>query len=162
MVEFRLRRAYIRELPILVQQRRAMFDDIKSITREEYAVGDAGYRRFVRREMKARRMVFYVVVTGDGKVVAGGGIWLRETQPRPGFRGGKIPYLFSFYTDPGYRGRGLATLIVKEAMKWARERGYPWMTLHASPMGRGVYEKLGWESTTEMRYKFTNRGRKSP
>jgi GNAT superfamily N-acetyltransferase len=87
--------------------------------------------------------------------VAGGAIWLRETPPRLNFRGGKIPYLLSFYTEPGYRERGLATLIVKEAMKWARARGYPWMTLHASPAGRRVYEKLGWEGTTEMRYRFS-------
>ena len=111
--------------------------------------------------MKTRRLVCYVAVTEDEKVVAGGVIWLRENHPSPGFAGGKIPYLLSFYTDPQYRGRGLATLIAKEAMEWARERGYPWMTLHASPMGRGIYEKLGWESTTEMRYKFSNRGRRA-
>jgi hypothetical protein len=40
-------------------------------------------------------------------------------------------------------------------MQWARDRGYPWMTLHASHMGRPVYEKLGWEATNEMRIRFT-------
>jgi GNAT superfamily N-acetyltransferase len=139
-----------------------MFDDIRPRTAEEHVVGDAGYRRFVRQEMKARRLVCYVVVTEDGRVVAGGCIWLRKTPPSPGFHGGNIPYLFSFYTDPDYRGRGLATLIVREAMKWAGERGYPWMTLHASPMGRRIYEKLGWERTTEMRYKFRDGERAAP
>jgi predicted acetyltransferase len=61
----------------------------------------------------------------------------------------------SFYTEPAYRGQGLATLIVKETMNWSRDKGYPWMTLHASAAGRGVYEKLGWEATTEMRYTVT-------
>ena len=107
---------------------------------------ETGVHEFPAPGDKARRLVCYVAVTEDEKVVAGGAIWLRENHPSPGFAGGKIPYLLSFYTDPQYRGRGLATLIVKEAMKWARERGYPWMTLHASPMGRGIYEKLGWRA----------------
>jgi predicted acetyltransferase len=48
--------------------------------------------------------------------------------------------------------------IVKEAMKWGSESGYPWMMLHATAAGRGVYEKLGWEPTSEMRYKITMAG----
>jgi GNAT superfamily N-acetyltransferase len=64
----------------------------------------------------------------------------------------------SFYTEPAFRGKGLATQIVKEAMKWGSERGYPWMMLHATAAGRGVYEKLGWERTSEMRYKITMAG----
>lgn len=142
----------------MVHQRRAMFVDMGPATQEQLAALDRTYARFVRREMKARRLSCYLAETKEGKVVAGGAIWLRETPPRVNFPGGRIPYLMSFYTEPAFRGKGLATRIVKEAMKWGSERGYPWMMLHATAAGRGVYEKLGWEPTSEMRYKITMAG----
>jgi GNAT superfamily N-acetyltransferase len=155
MPEYRIRRASIRDLAAMVHHRHAMFVDMGPATPKQLAALDRAYARFVRREMKGGRLSCYLVETKDGKVVAGGAIWLRETPPRVNFRGGKIPYLMSFYTEPAHRGKGLATLIVKEAMKWGRDKGYPWMMLHATVTGRGVYQKLGWEPTTEMRYTIT-------
>jgi GNAT superfamily N-acetyltransferase len=68
----------------------------------------------------------------------------------PGHDADAEPYLLSMYTEPSYRGKGLASMIVKESKKWARKRGYTWMTLHASKAGRKVYTKLGWKRTWEM------------
>jgi len=158
MQEYRFRRASIRDLRTLVHHRRAMLAEMKPATQGELAAVDRAYTRFVRREMQARRLRCYVVETRKGKIVAGGAIWLRETPPRVSFPGGSIPYLMSLYTEPAYRGKGLATLIVKECMKWSRDREYPWMTLHASAAGKGLYERLGWEPTTEMRYRITMAG----
>jgi GNAT superfamily N-acetyltransferase len=74
-----------------------------------------------------------------------------EQQPRPGLPARLEPYLLSMYTDPAYRGRGLASRIVRATMTWARRNGYRRMTLHAAPLGRGVYRKHGFERTWEMR-----------
>ena len=59
--------------------------------------------------------------------------------------------LLGMFTEPAWRGKGIARRIVQAAMRWSRERGYPRITLHASKMGRPVYEKLGFERTWEMR-----------
>jgi GNAT superfamily N-acetyltransferase len=158
MPGFRLRRGSIRDLREMVHHRHAMLVDMYPATPEELAAVDRAYARFVHREMKGRRLFCFLAETEEGEVVAGGVIWLRETPPRLNFPGGKIPYLMSFYTEPAYRGKGLATMIVKETMKWGQDSGYPWMLLHASKAGKSVYEKLGWEPTTEMRYKITMAG----
>lgn len=158
MSEFRIRRASIRDLRTLVHHRHAMLAEMSPATPAQLAATDRAYGRFVRREMKARRLFCYLVETEEGSVAAGGAIWLRETPPRIDFPGGRVPYLMSMYTEPAHRGKGLATLIVKEAIRWSRDGGYPWVTLHASAAGRGLYEKLGWEATPEMRYKITTAG----
>jgi predicted acetyltransferase len=36
----------------------------------------------------------------------------------------------------------------------SRERGYDVTTLHASPFGRPIYEKFGFEQTNEMMLKL--------
>src|SRR5437879_5278487 len=65
--------------------------------------------------------------------VAGGGcVWLQPVQPRPHRASMVQPYLLSMYTEPGFRRRGVASMVVKEAMGWCRKNKYERLMLHAS------------------------------
>jgi GNAT superfamily N-acetyltransferase len=61
------------------------------------------------------------------------------------------PYLLSMYTEPRYRGLGVASGVVEKALEWCRSNGFHQLRLHASKMGRKVYLKHGFERTWEMR-----------
>ena len=54
-------------------------------------------------------------------------------------------------TDPDQRGRGLASRLMSVAMAEGRERGLRTTSLQSSPMGRPVYERLGFGADFEMR-----------
>ncbi len=150
MPRFVIRKATLDDLDILVRQRHMMFEDIRPRTNEEHAIGDRTYRRWVKKMMKERRLVFFLAEDRKERIVAGGGIWLHERQPRLGDKGGLSPYLLSMYTEPAFRGSGLGTSIVKSAEDWSRENGYEMMTLHASRMGRRLYAEMGWKRGWEM------------
>jgi GNAT superfamily N-acetyltransferase len=64
---------------------------------------------------------------------------------------GKTAYLLSMYTHRKYRNQGVASSIVREAISWCQKNNYPDMVLHASSMGRSVYEKFGFYRTWEMK-----------
>jgi ribosomal protein S18 acetylase RimI-like enzyme len=49
-------------------------------------------------------------------------------------------------TDPRHRGAGLARRLCHAALAAAAERGLRTSSLQASPLGRPVYERLGYES----------------
>ena len=72
-------------------------------------------------------------------------------QPRPHRESRVQPYLLSMYTEPDFRRRGVASMVVKEAIEWCRRNKHERLMLHASEMGRGVYSKLGFKRTWEMR-----------
>jgi GNAT superfamily N-acetyltransferase len=150
MSGFVIREATLDDLDALVRHRHMMFEDMEPRTEEEHAIGDATYRRWAKKMMKDGRLVFFLAEDVKGRVVAGGGVWLHERQPRLSEKAGLTPYLLSMYTDPEFRGRGLGTTIVRSAEDWSRERGYPKITLHASKMGRKLYAKLGWKRGWEM------------
>jgi GNAT superfamily N-acetyltransferase len=103
------------------------------------------------RELRARRLWGFVAVTPAGRPVAGGLLWLQPRSPSPRFATTAIPYLFSIYTEPEYRGRGIATRIVQTLVATADARGYPRVELFATEAGRGLYERLGFRPTTHMR-----------
>ena len=153
----RIRRATLKDLDVLVHQRRGMWEDMK--VPGDYDAADRVYRRWARQRMRSGRLIGFLAESG-GRVVCGACIWLQDVQPRPHVPGRFVPYLMSMYTEPGFRRRGIATRIVREAIRWSKARGYPRLVLHASDKGRPVYERLGFEPTTEMRLLLRPRRRR--
>jgi GNAT superfamily N-acetyltransferase len=110
------------------------------------------YRRWMLREIWARRFYAFIAETADGRVAGSGAVWLQPVQPRPDpAPRPATPYIMSMFTGPGFRGMGVASELVETMVRWARGRGYSRVSLHASKAGRPVYERLGFEATNEMR-----------
>lgn len=59
-------------------------------------------------------------------------------------------YVLNVYVEPAYRQRGLAHALMKWADNAFSARGLHYAVLHATDMGRPLYERLGWSQTTEM------------
>jgi len=153
--EFIVRRATLRDLDTLVEQRHKMWKDIRQVTPKQHRIADDVYRKWVVEMVRRRRFAGFLALTKEGKKpVAGGCVWIKEVHPSPWSSRRRTPYLMSMYTDPSFRGNGLATEIVNSAMKWSEQRGFPSLSLHASKMGRMVYSRLGFEQTNEMRIRF--------
>jgi GNAT superfamily N-acetyltransferase len=131
-----------------------MFEEMAIPTADELGVHDGSYRLWAKEMMKRRLLHGYIVETSDGKPAASGCVWLREMQPSPGHPHGMVPYVLSMYTRPEFRRKGLASMIIEEAMGWARKHGYYKIVLHASLTGRKVYSRLGWKRTWEMEFRY--------
>lgn len=158
----RIRRATLRDLEALVHQRREMWREISDHTDAELDAADPVYRAWARRRLDSGTLVAFLAEERDHRIVSGGCVWLQEIQPRPGWTARVQPYLLSMYTEPDSRGRGLATRIVREAIRWSKGQGYARLLLHASDDGRGVYQRMGFTRTWEMRYRLVGRKRPSP
>jgi GNAT superfamily N-acetyltransferase len=157
--KFEIRKARVGDIEALVQQRREMFAEMPGlhVTPEGATSASDSYRTWAREMMKKRLFHGYVVTTGRREWAASGCVWLREVQPSHSRPARLVPYVMSIYTVPRFRRNGLASLIVEEAMKWAKRKGYEKMTLHASTVGKKVYSKLGWERTWEMEVRLRPR-----
>jgi GNAT superfamily N-acetyltransferase len=69
---------------------------------------------------------------------------------------GSVAGVYWVSTLPDYRGRGYATAISWHAVKAGEALGCDMATLQASVMGRPIYEKMGFNVTTDFRrYEFT-------
>ncbi len=58
----------------------------------------------------------------------------------------EMAYLANVYTLPEYRGRGIATRLIKEGVSELKGRGIGRILLHSSDMAKPLYEKLGFEA----------------
>ena len=150
-VRVKLRRASLRDLNVLVRQRQGMWADMGERSRAKLTEESQIYRGWVRSRLKTGSVVGWVAETNRGDIVAGGIVWTRPTVSRPRSKHLVQPFLLSMYTEPEWRGHGLASMIVDEAVKWAKKSGYAAIMLHASPMGRRLYLRQGFKRTWEMK-----------
>ena len=90
------------------------------------------------------------LVEEDGRVIGGAGVWFMEWPPHWMHVEPVRGYLLNFYVAPEARGRRLAKELVALAVDECRRRGVHVAVLHASRMGRKIYEELGWTASNEM------------
>jgi len=151
---FKLSYAGQRDVELLAEHRKKMWLDIHPEYEAQVRATEEGAKRWIGEQLAKGTLVGLIARSADGGVAGSGCIWLREEQPRPTNMRLVVPYLMSMYTVKRFRRKGVASLIVKGALKWCREQSYDGIVLHASKKGRPVYEGLGFEPSNEMRLRF--------
>ncbi|MCA9836526.1 MAG: GNAT family N-acetyltransferase [Trueperaceae bacterium] len=64
-------------------------------------------------------------------------------------------YIWGVYVTPEERGKGIARTLTQACTDYLRDIACTKVVLHASPMGKPVYEKLGFVPSNEMILDFS-------
>jgi GNAT superfamily N-acetyltransferase len=147
----RLRRVGLGDEAVVARQRARLFREMDDLTPSAIRRYLPRFRRWFRAEIRARRLWGYLALDARGRPVGGALLWLQPRLPSPRFGQTVGPYIFSVFTERRARGRGVATRLVSALLASAEARGFARAELHATEMGRHVYERLGFEPTTQMR-----------
>ena len=108
------------------------------------------FREWLRPRLVDGRY-FGFVIEDAGSVIAGIGLMLVDWPPHflhP--ETDKRGYIMNVFVEPSHRGLGLAKEMMRRAEGEFESRGVIFLVLHASKMGRPVYEKLDWYVMPEM------------
>ncbi len=91
------------------------------------------------------------VVLADAAPAAAIGLMSIEWPPHPAHpQSDQRGYVLNVYVEPEYRRRGLASKLMKLGEAEFARRGLGFAILHATEVGRPVYQALGWAGTAEM------------
>lgn len=114
-------------------------DQFESASRQYFdnALGDGTY--------------FGLLAELDGQIAAGGGVVIANWPGSPLNFEPKRAWILNIYVEPQHRRQGLAKAVTEALIDWCRQNGFGSVALHASEYGRGLYEKLGFQPTNEMR-----------
>ncbi len=153
-IDITIREADRNESAIILHHRRSMFRDMGEGTVEELdhmvevaspwlaqALSDGSYRH-------------WLAVDASGRIAGGGGVLLCPWPANPHDPCTQRAAILNVYTEAEFRKRGIARQVMETILKWLKQQGFRGVNLHASPEGRHLYEKLGFEATNEMRLKF--------
>lgn len=149
-----IRLATLDDVALIVRHRHEMFADNQFGTKAALDAMDPAFEAWLRRHLAAGTYIGLLLSeTEGGEVLAAGGIYLMDWPPHFLHAEPMRSYLLNFYTAPQARGRGFANAILDAAVKESHRRGASVVTLHASPFGRPIYEKYGFEASNEMMLK---------
>jgi GNAT superfamily N-acetyltransferase len=117
-------------------------DDLRTMT--------VAFRQWVAPRLKDGRYFGYIAEEG-GAAVAGIGLMIIDWPPHPSHpQEDKRGYVLNVFVEPAQRGRGLARTLMQLGEAELARRGVSFAILHATRMGRPLYEKIGWAQTSEM------------
>lgn len=100
-------------------------------------------RDYFTKQLSGFHFAAFFVEYG-AKIVATGGLVVYDNPPGPSNPSGTEGYIMNMYTDPAWRGHGLAKLILNRLVEHARAEGAGRVWLRASEIGRTVYERFGF------------------
>jgi GNAT superfamily N-acetyltransferase len=149
-----IRPVTVADIPDLVRLRRLMFEDMGCQDSAKLGASDRACQSYFAQAIPAGEYHGWLAVTAMGQAVASGGLVIDQHPPGPGNLSGKIGYIMNVVTIPTYRRQGIARWMMHHMLAWLAERGIERATLHASDMGRCLYQELGFVASNEMRLKL--------
>ena len=116
----------------------------------------------LREQLTSGEYIGWLASPADslGKIIGGAGVQLRRAMPHPltspngeaGIAEGRHAIIVNVFTEPEWRRRGVAALLMQHIIDWSRKERLDRLVLHASDEGRALYEKLGFVLTNEMKF----------
>lgn len=159
--EFLVRRARIDDAAVIARHRARMFQDMGDISAESFDDFVAASQEWTERALASGEYIGWLAASTKTPdiVVAGAGVQLRKVPPHPcrpprdgAFAQGRHAIVINVFTEPEWRNRGVALLLMEELLRWAREEKLDRLVLHASDQARSLYERMGFIATNEMRF----------
>lgn len=94
---------------------------------------------------------FGFIAEDNGLPIAGIGLMVIDWPPHPSHpMDDRRGYVLNLFVMPDRRGEGIAKRLMVAAEEAFTQRGIGYAILHATEAGRPLYERTGWERTTEM------------
>jgi GNAT superfamily N-acetyltransferase len=155
---FQIRRATAQDADIISWHRARMFQDMGDVSGDAFEILRAKARALLGHWIDNRNYIGWLAAPADKPemIVAGAGVQLQPILPRPldisTIGEGRQGTIVNVFTEPQWRQRGIAGLLIKEIIIWSKNERIDRIVLHASDEGRSIYERLGFIASNEMRF----------
>jgi GNAT superfamily N-acetyltransferase len=153
-MEFRIREAGSNDLRHILHHRRAMFEEMGFRDGSVLDRVDQASEHYFSEALQSGTYKGWLAEVEGGQIVGGGGIVVAAWPGYPGENRAQRAWILNMYTEPRARRRGVAKRLLEAMLAWCRMQGFCAVSLHASSLGRPLYETMGFEQTNEMRRKL--------
>lgn len=157
-----IRQATVNDAAVIARHRVGMFCDMGQVPTEALAItlletSTAALGALLREGS----YIGWLAIAENDRVIAGAGAHVHSQLPRISHDGiavttAPVPLVVNVYTEPDFRGKGIARALMDTLLKWATAQGCDHVVLHASDAGRPLYQSLGFVPTNEMRWSPTD------
>jgi len=156
---FRLRPATLADADTIAWHRARMFQDMGEVPPELFDEFRSRARAALEEMIARGEYVGWLASAENApdQIIGGAGLQVQRVLPRPvptsvGTKiGDRLGIIINVFTEPKWRKKGVAALLLKQIIRWAQAESLDRIILHASDEGRALYERLGFVASNEMR-----------
>src|ERR1700731_1722922 len=155
---FRIRFATSQDADTIAWHRARMFQDMGDVSVDAFETLRKKARACIEEWLERGAYVGWLATPAARPeiIIAGAGVQVEPILPRPSgpsaIGEGRQGTIVNVFTEPEWRRRGLAGLLIKEIIAWSRREHLDRLLLHASDEGRSLYQRLGFVAHNEMRF----------
>ncbi|CAK7065346.1 MAG: hypothetical protein EUB_03563 [Eubacterium sp.] len=134
------RKATIEDLDLLceIRKRQLIHEGLDPV----FSIDDE-LKAFFRKSFEDNTMIEMLAVE-NGKIIATGAVVFYAYPPSYSNKTGMSAYITNMFTEPVYRGKGIATKILDMLVREVKSSGVTVIRLRASKFGMPVYKKYGF------------------
>jgi GNAT superfamily N-acetyltransferase len=85
----------------------------------------------------------------EAEIIATSGLSFYNRPPSFMIKDGRCAYIMNMYTKAAYRGQGIAKTLFGSIVEEAKAKGCSYISLHATELGRPVYEQFGFNASKD-------------
>lgn len=137
-----IRRADATDLEDVLRLRMDFFREVRPDVGEIQPVMESNRRYLAEKLPSGEFRVWFA--EEQGLIVGTGGLVFFHRPPTPNCLSDLHAYVLNMYTLPEWRGRGVATMLLRHIIEHVRTTHAGRISLHATEMGRPIYERLGF------------------
>ena len=158
MAEITIKLATIGDVPALIELRTAFLAEAMGDNPGAPGLIEALSQYFLGT-LPSGEFVAFLALAGD-RPIAASGLVFRRLPPISQNLSGMEGYIMNMYTAPEWRGRGIASTLLKELLAVARQANCHRIRLHSFPQAAPVYLRMGFVPVAgEMEWKTEEDGR---
>jgi len=144
------RKAVIEDIPELIDLR---IEFMKEVIGQKGNVDGEELLRvnlldYFTKKLPADEFIAWLALEEE-EIIATSGVSFYNRPPSFMIKDGHCAYIMNMYTKASYRGQGIAKTLFGSIVDEARAKGCSYINLHATELGRPVYEKFGFTASKD-------------
>ncbi|MBD3191693.1 MAG: GNAT family N-acetyltransferase [Candidatus Heimdallarchaeota archaeon] len=148
------RAANLEDIDLLVNLRIEFLYEALALPKETPAKAlRKSLKNYFQRKMPKKEFIAWLAFNND-ECIATSGLSFYDVPPVFSNPSGKKAYIMNMYTRPPWRRKGIGTELLKRLLEEIKTRRIKVVVLHATEMGKTLYEKFGFRETNEMELKI--------
>ena len=149
-----IRRATPQDADTILHHRRSMFAEMKEGSGDELDQVVKVARPWLITALSNGTYQGWLAQDSEGRIVAGAGVVILSWPASPKNPENRRALIVNVYTEPGFRGQGMARQLMLTILHWLKQQGFRSTSLHASSAGKHLYETLGFRASNEMQLRL--------
>ncbi|MHA1983425.1 MAG: GNAT family N-acetyltransferase [Candidatus Hodarchaeales archaeon] len=149
--QYQIRIATVKDIKEIIRLRRLMFESMGFNNQELLNQNDKINKIYFQKAIPNEKFRGWVAETESGIIVGTIGLVIDVHPPAPNNLSGRIGYIMNLAVNEEYRRKGIARALMKKVIEFLKTNNIISVELHATEMGKDLYEELGFKNSNAMR-----------